>query len=96
MVKTIESMVRVPGAADVGELADGRILFVGVYLDKTSRLAGIKLAELPEKVADTRPLIAAVVREEELIIPRGNDRLMPGDLIYFISDSVFKYFSIMK
>ena len=86
VVKTIESMLRVPGAADVGEFADGRILFIGVYLDKTSRLAGIKLAELPDKVPDARPLIAAIVREEELIIPRGDDRLMPGDLVYFISE----------
>ncbi|MGB5748090.1 MAG: Trk system potassium transporter TrkA [Desulfobacterales bacterium] len=86
VVKTIESLMRVPGAADVGEFADGRILFIGVYLDKTSRLAGIKLAELPRKATNARPLIAAVVREEELIIPRGNDRLMPGDLIYFICE----------
>ena len=86
VVKTIESMLRVPGAADVGEFADGRILFIGVYLDKTSRLAGIKLTELPDKVTTARPLIAAIVREEELIIPRGDDRLMPGDLVYFISE----------
>ena len=86
VVKTIESMMRVPGAADVGEFADGRIQFIGIYLDKTSRLAGIKLAELPDKVTNARPLIAAVVREEELIIPRGNDRLMPGDLVYFICE----------
>lgn len=86
VVKTIESMISVPGAADVGELAGGRILFIGVYLDKTSRLAGIKLAELPDKVTKDRPLIAAVVREEELIIPGGNDRLMPGDLVYFITE----------
>ncbi|MFC1578757.1 NAD-binding protein, partial [Thermodesulfobacteriota bacterium] len=86
VVKTIEGMLRVPGAADVGEFADGRILFIGVYLDKTSRLAGIKLSELPDKVTNARPLVAAVVREEELIIPRGNDRLMPGDLVYFICE----------
>ena len=86
VVKTIESMLRVPGAADVGEFADGRILFIGVYLDKASRLAGIKLAEFPDKVVNNRPLIAAIVREEELIIPRGDDRLMPGDLVYFISE----------
>ena len=86
VVKTIESMMRVPAAADVGEFADGRIQFIGIYLDKTSRLAGIKLAEFPDKVTNARPLIAAVVREEELIIPRGNDRLMPGDLVYFICE----------
>jgi len=86
VVKTIENMMRVPGAADVGEFADGRIQFIGVYLDKTSRLAGIKLAELPDRDTTARPLIAAVVREEELIIPRGDDRLMPGDLVYFICE----------
>jgi trk system potassium uptake protein TrkA len=86
VVKTIESLMSVPGAADVGEFADGRIQFIGIYLDKNSRLAGIKLSEIPEKITNARLLIAAVVREEELIIPRGNDYLMPGDLVYFISE----------
>jgi trk system potassium uptake protein TrkA len=87
VVKTIYSLMNVPGAVDVGEFADGRIKFVGIYLGKQSRLAGVRLMDLPEKTGDIRPLIAAVVREEELIIPRGNDRLMPGDLVYFISEN---------
>ena len=87
VVKTITSMMSVPGAVDVGEFADGRIKFIGIYLDQNSRLAGVKLADLPGKIDNNaRPLIAAVVREEELIIPGGNDRLMPGDLVYFISE----------
>jgi trk system potassium uptake protein TrkA len=86
VVKTIDQLMSVPGAVDVGEFADGRIKFVGVYLEKTSRLAEVKLAELPEVLAGERLLIAAVVREDELIIPRGNDRLKPGDLVYFISE----------
>jgi trk/ktr system potassium uptake protein len=87
VVKTIFSLMNVPGAVDVGEFADGRIKFVGIYLGKQSRLAGVRLLDLPEKTGDIRPLIAAVVREEELIIPRGNDRLLPGDLVYFISEN---------
>ena len=86
VVKTIERMMSVPGAADVGEFADGRIKFIGIYLDKNSRLAGVKLADIPEKISHIRLLIAAVVRGEELIIPRGNDYLMPGDLVYFICE----------
>jgi trk system potassium uptake protein TrkA len=86
VVKTIESLMSVPGAADVGEFADGRIKFIGIYLDKDSRLAGVKLAEIPDKITHVRLLIAAVMREDELIIPRGDDYLMPGDLIYFISE----------
>ena len=86
VVKTIYSLMRVPGAVDVGQFADGRIKFVGVYLEPGADLAGVQLSELPKRLGDRRPLIAAVVREEELIIPTGQDRLLPGDLIYFISE----------
>jgi trk system potassium uptake protein TrkA len=86
VVKTIDRLMCVPGAVDVGEFADGRIKFVGVYLEPSARLAGARLSELPEKAGDHRPLIAAVVRDEVLIIPRGKDRLMPGDLVYFICE----------
>ena len=86
VVKTIDRLMQVPGAVDVGEFADGRIKFIGVYLEKTARLAGVQLSDLPSMLGDERPLIAAVVREDELIIPHGNDRLMAGDLVYFISE----------
>lgn len=86
VVKTIERLMRVPGAADVGEFAKGRIQFVGIYLDRNARLAGVRLSELPEKIGQRRLLIAVIVREEEVIIPTGKDKLLPGDLIYFICE----------
>jgi trk system potassium uptake protein TrkA len=86
VVKTIIRLMRVPGAVDVGEFADGRIKFVGIYLGSDSNLAGARLVELPSIIGDRRLLIAAVVRDEEVIIPRGRDRLLAGDLIYFISE----------
>jgi trk system potassium uptake protein TrkA len=86
VVKTIVDLMSVPGAVDVGDFADGRIKFVGVYLDKSCVLAGVRLLDLPDLIGDNRPLIAAVVRDEELIIPRGKDYLQPHDLVYFISE----------
>lgn len=86
VVKTIDRLMSVPGAVDVGEFADGRVKFVGIYLDKDARLAGARLSELSDRIGENRPLIAAIIRDEELIIPRGNDRLLPGDLVYFISE----------
>jgi trk system potassium uptake protein TrkA len=86
VVKTIYQLMSVPGAADVGQFADGRIKFVGVYIDSRSRLAGLRLSDLPAKTGSVRPLIAAVVREDRLIIPRGKDRLAAGDLVYFIAE----------
>lgn len=86
VVKTIERLMHVPGAVDVGEFADGKIKFVGIYLDEDNPLAGVRLSELPRHIGEKRLLIAAVVREEEVIIPRGQDKLLSGDLIYFISE----------
>ncbi len=86
VVKTIERLLEVPGAVDVGEFADGRMKFIGVRLDATARLAGIKLSDIKTKMG-RRTLIAAVIRNEELIIPTGKDRLLPGDLVYFISEA---------
>lgn len=86
VVKTIEQLMRVPGAVDTGQFAQGRIKYVGIYLDDNARLAGARLTELPKLIGGHRLLIAAIMRDEELIIPTGNDQLLPGDLIYFISE----------
>jgi len=86
VVKTIYRMMSVPGAVDIGEFADGRLKFVGVNLKDDSQLEGARLADLPAIIGKARLLIAAVVREDELIIPRGNDHLKSGDLVYFISE----------
>ena len=84
VVNTIRRLLSVPGAVDVSDFENGRIKFVGVTLDATSRMAGAALSELPGIFGDARPLIAAIVRNEELIVPGGNDRLKPDDLVYFI------------
>jgi len=87
VVKTIHGMMKVPGAVDVGEFAEGRIKFVGIYLDEHSPLNHVKLMDLPGRLGGMRPLLAAIMRDEELIIPRGNDQLLAGDLVYFITAS---------
>lgn len=86
VVKTIDQLMSVPGAVDVGEFAGGKVKFVGVYLEAQSRLCGVRLADLPALLGEDRPLIAAILREEQLIIPQGSDTLEAGDLVYFIAE----------
>ena len=86
VVKTIEQLMSVPGAVDVGEFEEGRIRFVALYLDANGPLAGVRLSDLPDLCGDNRPLITAIIRDEVLIIPRGDDKLEAGDLVYFISE----------
>ena len=86
VVKTIDRLMNMPGAVDVGKFANGRVKFIGINLDKEARLAGSRLDEIPALLGKQGPLVAAIIRDEKLIIPRGDDRLLPGDLVYFISE----------
>lgn len=87
VVKTIDKLMTIPGAVDVGEFADGRVKFVGIRLDPSTRLDGVRLSDISATIGQQAPLIAAIVRNEELIIPGGNDKLRAGDLVYFISEA---------
>ena len=86
VVKTIDRLMSVPGAVDVAEFADGRVKLIGIRLGKNVSVIGVPLAELSVKIKKRVPLITAVIREEKLIIPGGNDKLYAGDLVYFISE----------
>lgn len=86
LVKTIDLLMNVPGAIEVGEFADGHVKFVGINLDETARVVGSRLSALSARIGKPVPLIAAIVRGEELIIPSGDDRLLAGDEVYFISE----------
>jgi trk system potassium uptake protein TrkA len=85
VVKEIFRLMSVSGAVEVSDFADGRVVFIGIYLDEFAKLSGVRLSDIYAKTGKQSPLIAAVVRDEELIIPRGQHELKAGDLIYFIS-----------
>jgi len=87
VVKTIDKLMTIPGAVDVGEFADGLVKFVGIHLDPVTKLDDVRLADISTTTGQQAPLIAAIIRKEELIIPGGKDRLQAGDLVYFISEA---------
>ena len=80
----LERIVHNPGAFDVAEFADGELLLWGYEVSTESPLAGLKLNQLREKYQATiNALIVAISRPDgELVIPRGDDELRPGDHIY--------------
>jgi len=85
-VKTVERLLQVPGAVDVGEFADGRIKLIGVRLDVDCPVTGTKLIDLKKKTGNKKILVAAIIRDEKVIIPSGEDHLLERDLIYFVSE----------
>lgn len=86
VVKTIDRLMSVPGAVDIADLANGLVKFIGIQIDTQTKVTNIRLSKISNYTDKPFPLIAAIIRNEELIIPAGNDKLMPGDLVYFISE----------
>jgi trk system potassium uptake protein len=85
VVKTIRRLVDIPQALDAGDFADGKVRYTGIRIDAASVMAGMCLKDFQERFGDSRPLIAAIVRKDEVIVPRGKDYIFPGDLVYFVS-----------
>lgn len=84
VVNSILRIMSVPEVDQIHDFVDGHIRMMGKKLPPESPLSGIKLTQLPEKVGKNRIIIAAVVRDDRLIIPRGKDTLQAGDFVYFV------------
>lgn len=85
VVKTIEAMMEFPGAADIAFFANGLFKFVGVNLTARSMLANLKMSELPQLQNGRRLRLTAVIRNDRLLTLRAQDKILPGDLVYFIA-----------
>lgn len=61
------------------ELHDGRIILVGVRIRENAPLAGKQLREMSPM---SQLHVSAIRRNHETIIPRGNDYMLAGDVLY--------------
>lgn len=86
-VQVVSRLVEIPGAVEVMEFGDRRLLVIGMVLHENSQLNGCRLRELPERVDASDLLVAAIAREGQLIVPRGEDRLVKGDELYVVVPS---------
>ena len=83
MVETIWNLMMVPGASDVIDFVDGRVKLIGVTIRPDSPFVGRQL--LSFKGMEGRLLLGALVRGEQVIIPRGEDTLQANDLAYVVA-----------
>ncbi|NLW82562.1 MAG: Trk system potassium transporter TrkA [Desulfovibrionales bacterium] len=86
VVRTIEHMLSAPGAVDISDLAGGRIKLAGTWITEANPLAGTRLMDLRGKVGDRRMIVAAIVRNDKVIVPSGADEIRRGDLVYFVCE----------
>ena len=77
----IDHILMTPSVLNVDDFAEGKVRMFEAKLKENSPYANIPLKNLkiPNDI-----LIAMLFRKHKMIIPRGNDILLPGDNVYFV------------
>lgn len=78
IMKTIEA----PGASEVADFADGKLLLRGFDVSDKSPMCGQTLASLRDEDFPWPFLIIAIIREKEVFFPNGESKIEPGDHVY--------------
>jgi trk system potassium uptake protein TrkA len=71
------------------ELENGRIQFLGLYLDRKSALLNKPLSQLSRVYGNPPLRIVAISRNHRTIVPTGNDQLLAGDQVFVVCDPTY-------
>ncbi len=85
--KEAYQLLKSAAATDVVSFADGRIQLLGLRVREGAPVAGIRLAELAERLGRFRYVTVAIVRDGVTTIPTGESKMKTGDHIYLLSPS---------
>lgn len=77
-------IVSYTAASEAAEFANGQVVFLGYVIGRGSPLAGIALKELAGVRGIYRMIVTAIARRHETIVPRGDDAIQEGDIVYFV------------
>ncbi len=88
VVKAIDRLITLPGAIDYSEFVDGRIRMVALRAPSEPHefMNGLQLMDFRQRIGMEAVIVAAIVREERLIIPTGKDVIKTGDLVYMVCE----------
>ncbi|MES9816289.1 MAG: Trk system potassium transporter TrkA [Candidatus Thiodiazotropha sp.] len=81
----ILKLIEYPGALQVLDFADGRVRLVAVKAYHDGPLVGNALSTLYEHMPNVDARVAAIYREGEVIIPRGDTVIEVKDEVFFIA-----------
>jgi trk system potassium uptake protein TrkA len=82
----IFNLISLPSITQVEHFARGRVLLVEVVAEHRSRLIGESLVSIGRRF-DSKVLVCAVQRGDEVFIPSGSFMFEGGDRVHFTSDA---------
>jgi len=87
VARGIARRLQVPGAFDMIPLADGKVRVIGVLVNENCPLIHTPLRQLTTLFPDLNIEVVAIVRDDRPIIPDGDDQMLSGDEVYFVTDT---------
>jgi len=81
----VERLIRYPGALQVLEFADGRVLLAGMRALKGGKLVGHQLHELRAHIPNREVRVAAIYRKGRSVLPEGETTIEEHDEIFFVA-----------
>ncbi|MDI4664374.1 Trk system potassium transporter TrkA [Xanthobacter autotrophicus] len=76
-----------PGATDTVSFSDGAVQVVGALCGEDCPVVDTPLRQLTQLFPDMPATIVAVSRNGKTLVPRGNDQLAIGDIVYFVAQA---------
>ncbi|WP_425404862.1 Trk system potassium transporter TrkA [Hwanghaeella sp.] len=87
VARAVRRRLHVPGASDIIELADDLVRVIGVRCQEKCPVIHTPLRQLTSLFPDLNITVMAIIRNETLIIPKSTDQMLPGDEVYFCTET---------
>ncbi len=81
----IASLIEYPDALQVREFGDGKLLLIGMEVDRSGPMVGEPIHRLREFLPNVEARVAAIYRNETSVPPEGDTRLLAGDEVFFLA-----------
>ncbi len=82
--KEIVSSVKLTGTRQLFEFSGGKLILMGIKVRDNAPIINQTLEELAPVLKNI--MAVAIVRDRENIIPSGKDKILDGDIVYFVTD----------
>ena len=87
VARSVKRRLEVPGAFDTIPFVDGKVRVMGVTVGDDTPIINTPLQQLTELFPDLNIVVVGIYRGETMIVPAGEDQMLPGDEVYFVADS---------
>ncbi len=88
VARAVSRALQVPGAIDMIPFAEDRVRLIGVRIEDDCPIINTPLRQLTELFPDLHLVVTGIVRGDRLIVPSGDDQMLPGDEVYFVADTL--------